>query len=206
MWFSGVGAGASMLGRITPSGSVTFVRAFTPSNTTQDIGQNVGSQMTVGPNNTIWFASDATPGYGYYALSGGSAIFDPPNNTVVEGMVASSTGAIWTNEVSALDITISSIQRVTSSGALTPFTTSNEPKHIQILQLLPGGQGDIWFVYELDGPQGAAHGVGFFTPDGVFTTYPLINFNSLDMAVFGADKNLWVADNLDQLMVVYDPQ
>ena len=166
--------GATDIGRITPSGTVT-----------EYLNGSFGGKITPGPNGTLWYTEDlccyseqaigrvviaqtspgTSDGITHFQLSNG----DSYPYDIVEGR----DGNMWFTEQFGL-----AIGRITPEGTVTEFP---EP-YSDLLGITAGPDGNIWFTAR----SGA---IGRITPTGTVTMFP-VGGGPSDITA-GPDGNLW---------------
>ena len=150
LWFTN--SGSNSIGCMTTSGAVTI---FTSLNIN---GPNV---ITPGPDGNLWYTNDGDNTVGRITTSGIATSFGAPSINVPGGITAGPDGALWfTNGgepavilggSSFSDDGASSIDRITTSGVVTSFTS---PSIIGPGSITAGPDGALWFTNGQDSLSG----------------------------------------------------
>jgi streptogramin lyase len=187
MWF--FDAGTDNLGRITPSGSVTWFQVAGTGNSSRSI--------VAGPDGNVWMtANSALASHGWILRITPLGVVtkfpagdnpNPQTGTGPDGITVGSDGNLWFTE----EFT-HRIGRMTPQGQLTEF---NVPDDVPGVDSVPGGivtgpDGSLWFTESGTG----RFSIGRITTSGVIAMFPLTTDNTnLDPAsiITGPDHNLW---------------
>jgi virginiamycin B lyase len=178
LWFTN----QNSIGRITTSGAVTLYPlpgAYPRPN-----------HITAGPDGALWFTDQATKvsetsitggSVGRITTSGAVTIY-PLASGSPGAITAGSDGALWFFNSLALGPSSVVIDRITTSGTITSFTS---PLIYGPAGLTAGPDGALWFANALN------NSIGRVTTSGTFTTFtsPLIT-GPIDIAA-GPDGALW---------------
>ena len=183
MWF--FDAGMNNLGRITPTGSVTWFSIPGAGNGSRSIVQ--------GPDGNVWMAAQtelAAQGWILRITPSGEVTKypagdsgQPGQGTGPDGIAAGPDGNLWFTE----EFT-NRIGRITPQGQLTEFKVpgSDTTPH----GIANGPDGSLWFT-----ESGTGHFfIGRITTSGVIAMFPVTTDNAnLDPAsiIAGPDHNLW---------------
>ncbi len=189
LWFTrygfhaayGLAATTPVIGRVTPSGSVTEFEL--------DAFSSVHS-IAPGPHGSMWFtAQGAEPAVGRATEGGEIARFSAGLNAAAEPLdiAPGADGNLWFTDQGRTP----AIGRVTPSGAIREFSAGlsagSRPRAIT-----PGPDGNLWFTDE-----GTINAIGRITPSGEITEFPTGTSGGTEGRPWdgdiapGPDGNLW---------------
>ena len=196
MWFTN--NANNSIGRITPSGTVTYFKV--PTDPSLSYGAGLFA-ITAGPDGNIWFT-------GFYASTVGKVTPDgqvttyplPLEEAYPLGITAGPDGNVWFTLDSA-----NGIGRITPAGKVRLFSTDGAPvvaapACVMCGYYITAGPLDsLWFTMPTAGL------VGRMTTRGDVSTFPVPTATdqaTSDTAVLGAitagvDGNLWITQNAD---------
>ncbi len=147
LWFADDGN----IGRITPSGAITFF-ALPPFADAQE--------TTRGPDGNVWFTAPGGFGsfVGYVTPAGAVTTFEVnTSGASLEGITAGPDGAMWFTDAQN-DL----IERITTGGALTQFQM---PSTSELAGITTGPDGRLWFADN--------SAIGAMTTSGSYTLYQI---------------------------------
>jgi virginiamycin B lyase len=183
VWFVDVTYGASKVGRITPSGTITEF----------DVPGAVGGPETItaGPDGNLWMAANGA-GASSWILSispvGTIRQFSVPS---VDGIASGPDGNVWFTEFFQ-DV----IGRITTAGVVTEFpigTGNGGPRGI-----VTGPDGNLWFTETAQNGSASGGQIARMTTSGSVTEYPLggstTDQRDPTAIVVGPDGNLWFTE------------
>jgi len=160
LWFTTTGA----IGRITPSGSVTYFPL--PSSSTPTSG------ITTGPDGNLWFSENSAVGritpsgtiteFPITVPNAGCVVF--PEDLVPSDITAGPDGNIWFVAGALSANTPHDIGRITPTGTVTWFSV---PPGSCITGIAGGPDGNVWFT------DSGLNQVGRITPTGTITTFSI---------------------------------
>jgi virginiamycin B lyase len=185
LWFAGVNSlGQYGLGRITTSGTVTFI----VNAALQDLGG-----FTLGPDGAFWFTSDAGNYIGRITTSGALTTYHDPSISDPAAITTGPDGALWfATLVNVGNRRWSAIGRISTSGVVTHYTTPGDEYPEDIAS---GPDGAVWFTF------GAAPvntdwtgAIVRITTSGVFTTYHDPSMDEPGAITAGPDGAMWFVD------------
>jgi virginiamycin B lyase len=196
------GAEKSIIGRITPLGTVTEFSAGIP------VGATI-NDLVAGPDGNLWFTlvpglvgsgktSRLQSAIGRITPRGKVTLFSAGlrKKSYPDEIIAGSDGNLW-----FLDGTIISngaqtrIGRVTPQGSITEFRTGL-PHTMDVGGLAAGPDGNLWFTQTFDVSHGESESgglVGRMNPEGVVTLFGSPPEASGD-PIAGPDGNVWFVD------------
>jgi streptogramin lyase len=147
VWFTD--NNASVVGRITPSGTYTF---YGMGNGLQTNG--IPDAITLGPDNQIWF----TDAFGSSPRMVGTVTPSAPLASQIKeyaltkpgaevGITVGADGNVWVEQSNdGVPPDTGSIARITPSGVVTEFTNGLLPNaNIDTDQIISGPDGNVWF-------------------------------------------------------------
>ncbi len=156
--------------------------------------ENSGAEpfgIVAGPDQRMWFTEYATGDVGAMTSKGTESDY-----------------ALGLSASNSIDITVGSdknlwmatdhngILQVTPKGVVQEFDLPNGGDASQPTSVTLGSDGNIWFL-EANGPcfEGQNYtDIGKITPQGKFTTYPVMNHGNGFGIASGPDKRIWFAD------------
>ena len=178
LWFTNGGETANnKIGRITPSGDVSFYKL--PDN-------GSASGITLGPDGNLWFTGGTS---GKSAIgrmtTSGTVTYFPLASGFAGPITPGPDGALWFNDYPPVGTSGTSIDRITTSGVITAFTS---PLIDGPAGLTAGPDGAVWFA------NAANSTIGRITTSGVVSVFtsPLITGPTGITA--GPDGALWFTD------------
>jgi streptogramin lyase len=208
LWFTGEGL---ELDRITTSGVLS--RFHLPGN------YDVLGGLALGPDGSFWITQQedvlsqdgTTPNIIRVSPTGVMKSYTIPRGTTLDpalgvpvsptSLTVGSDGAFWFTESNA-------IGRMTASGTVTQFPTSNSIAHARMITAGPGG--NLWFVEStVTANSGFVDEIARMTTRGAITTFeipaapnrgraafPLLGGGGITSLTPGSDGNLWFTENL----------
>jgi streptogramin lyase len=179
--FTGPG---SLIGRITPSGTIT---EFPLPN-----AGGVPWGITGGPDGNLWFTESGNGGpnqgtnIGRITPTGTITEFPLPNvNCGPRAITSGPDGNLWFTEVNT-----NKIGRITTTGTITEFSGTSTP--VAFLQgIAAAPDGNLWFTDLTDSY------VGRITPTGTTTRYPTTS--AANAIVAGPDGDLWFTERSNKI-------
>ena len=205
MWFTN--NANNSIGRITPSGAVTYFAVPTTSASASTGGPGLFS-IAAGPDGNMWFTEFFENLVGKITPAGVITTYPVPTaNAMPMGITAGPDGNIWY----ILD-DASGIGRITPAGVITEFPiptpgatgpatiTSDNGCLMCGFEITAGPLESVWFTIP------AANRVGRITMAGVVTTMPVTTAPpasttgtnpSIGAITAGDDGNLWITQNSD---------
>jgi streptogramin lyase len=205
MWFTN--NANNSIGRITPSGAVTYFAVPTTSASASTGGPGLFS-IAAGPDGNMWFTEFFENIVGKITPAGVITTYPVPTaNAMPMGITAGPDGNIWF----VLD-DASGIGRITPGGLITEFPiptpgatgpatiTSDNGCLMCGFEITAGPLESVWFTIP------AANRVGRITMAGVVTTMPVTTAPpasttgtniSIGAITAGDDGNLWITQNSD---------
>ena len=205
MWFTN--NANNSIGRITPSGAVTYFAEPTTSASASTGGPRLFA-IAAGPDGNLWFTSFYANLVGKITPAGVITTYPVPTaNAMPMGITAGLDGNIWF----VLD-NASGIGRITPGGVITEFPiptpgatgpaaiTSDNGCLMCGFMITAGPLNSLWFTIP------AANRVGRITMAGVVTTMPVTTAPpasttgtnpSIGAITAGDDGNLWITQNGD---------
>ena len=205
MWFTN--NANNSIGRITPSGAVTYFAVPTTSASASTGGPGLFS-IAAGPDGNMWFTEFFENLVGKITPAGVITTYPVPTaNAMPMGITAGPDGNIWY----ILD-DASGIGRITPAGVITEFPiptpgatgpatiTSDNGCLMCGFEITAGPLESVWFTIP------AANRVGRITMTGVVTTMPVTTAPpasttgtniSIGAITAGDDGNLWITQNSD---------
>jgi virginiamycin B lyase len=151
-------------GRITPDGALTEISVG-------GIGEI--RSLTAGPD-ALWLGDFLNKVIWRLDLSGAVSPFAVAPSEPLR-VTFGADGQIW-----FANISFPWLRSMTTSGAVTSYQLLNE----SVEALTAGPDGNVWFS--------RSHSVGFVTPTGAITTFPVAEPKNNVAIATGADGNLWV--------------
>jgi streptogramin lyase len=196
---------ASMIARITPTGTVTPFPVFPL------YSQTLPDAIVTGPNGNLWFTAKTATGGEIGEITTAGALmaeYPIPNNTSA-GYTSSPTGITkgLNNDLWFTDPGNHAIGEITATGPnagqITEFSTglnANDSPN----QIATGADGNYWFT----DPNSMVDSIGQITPAGNITLFPTPTEPSTPLGITaGPDNNLWFVENLaNQVGQVVIPQ
>ncbi len=173
MWF--VGYGTSVVGNITPSGTVTI--------TTHSL--SAGSRpvrIVAGSDGNLWITESV--GDRIARVTTGFAITEfavPTASAVPWGIAAGPDGNLWFTENGA-----SKIGRITTSGVITEFSLVAAEGKCPF-DIVAGPDGNLWFTENLTSVLGQITTSGIITQ----TTMPTLKSSPEGIAVGPGNASIW---------------
>ncbi len=205
MWFTN--NANNSIGRITPSGAVTYFAVPSTSASASTGGPGLFA-IAAGPDGNMWFTEFFENLVGKITPAGVITTYPVPTaNAMPMGITAGPDGNIWF----VLD-DASGIGRITPGGVITEFPiptpgatgpaaiTSDNGCLMCGYEITAGPLESLWFTIP------AANRVGRITMAGVVTTMPVTtappasttgNNISIGAITAGDDGNLWITQNAD---------
>ena len=205
MWFTN--NANNSIGRITPTGAVTYFAVPTTSASASTGGPGLFA-IAAGPDGNMWFTEFFENLVGKITPSGVITTYPVPTaNAMPMGITAGPDGNIWF----VLD-DASGIGRITPGGVITEFPiptpgatgpatiTSDNGCLMCGFMITAGPLDSLWFTIP------AANRVGKITMTGVVTTMPVTTAPpasttgtnpSIGAITDGDDGNLWITQNSD---------
>lgn len=205
MWFTN--NANNSIGRITPSGAVTYFAVPATSASASTGGPGLFS-IAAGPDGNMWFTEFFENLVGKITPAGVITTYPVPTaNAMPMGITAGPDGNIWF----ILD-DASGIGRITPAGVITEFPiptpgatgpaaiTSDNGCLMCGFEITAGPLESVWFTIP------AANRVGRITMAGVVTTMPVTTASpasttgtnpSIGAITAGDDGNLWITQNSD---------
>ena len=205
MWFTN--NANNSIGRITPTGAVTYFAVPTTSASASTGGPGLFA-IAAGPDGNMWFTEFFENLVGKITPSGVITTYPVPTaNAMPMGITAGPDGNIWF----VLD-DASGIGRITPEGVITEFPiptpgatgpatiTSDNGCLMCGFMMTAGPLDSLWFTIP------AANRVGQITMTGVVTTMPVTTappasttgtIPSIGAITDGDDGNLWITQNSD---------
>jgi streptogramin lyase len=191
----------SIIGRITPGGTVTEFSAGIPA------GAAI-NDLVVGPDGNLWFtlyAGVAPSGrprgrnaIGRITPEGVVTLFSAGlrEKSYPDEIIAGSDGNLWFLDGTIVSTGVQTrIGRVTPQGSITEFPTGL-PQALNVGGLAAGPDGNLWFTQVFDLPHGDNEPgglVGRMNPEGVFTSFGSPPEAS-GAPLAGPDGNVWFVD------------
>ena len=177
IWFSE--DSGSVIGRITPSGSV--VTYPVPTQNTYFESKSIA----LGPDGNVWFCVSTDSEIGKITPSGQITLYKTPSpNSTPVHITKGPDNSMWFTEGG-----VNKIGRITTSGNIFEFAIPDS-YYAGLAGITTGTDGNLWFVEYL------GNKVGKMTPSGGVTEYVLPIASSLPLAIAnGPDGNLWVAES-----------
>jgi streptogramin lyase len=172
-----VGPGPDMIGRITPTGTITQF----------PLPVNGGPYaIAAGPDGNLWFTEYFGNKIGRITPTGTITEFTVPSaNSFPDGIAAGPDGNLWFTESTG-----GKIGRITPTGTITEFqlpSASSEPDGIAA-----GPDGNLWFT---EGSASGGNKIGRITTAGTITEFSLPTATSEpDGIAAGSDGNLWFTE------------
>jgi virginiamycin B lyase len=167
LWFTGFNIPTGFVWSITTSGTVT-----TPINIGSDSRSGgFTTNITQGPNNTLWFFASVSGGNSIDEFSNGTltqfSFFSLNFNTQgVQGLAMGLDGAMWFPVAGT-----AAIGRITTAGTITQFPIPASCGAVQ--SITAGPDGAMWFTMS------GTNQIGRITTSGVVTEYAIPTPNSL---------------------------
>ena len=205
MWFTN--NANNSIGRITPSGAVTYFAVPATSASASTGGPGLFA-IAAGPDGNMWFTEFFANLVGKITPAGVITTYPVPTaNAMPMGITAGPDGNIWF----ILD-DASGIGRITPAGVITEFPiptpgatgpaaiTSDNGCLMCGFEITAGPLESVWFTIP------AANRVGRITMAGVVTTMPVTTASpasttgtnpSIGAITAGDDGNLWITQNSD---------
>lgn len=206
MWFTN--NANNSIGRITPTGAVTYFAVPTTSASASTGGLGLYA-IAAGPDGNLWFTAFSANLVGKITPAGAITTYPVPTaNAMPMGITAGLDGNIWF----VLD-NASGIGRITPGGVITEFSiptpgatgpaaiTSDNGCLMCGFMITAGPLNSLWFTIP------AANRVGRITMAGVVTTLPVTTAPPVSVPVganatigaitAGDDGNLWITQNAD---------
>ncbi len=147
LWFTN--SGSNSIGRITTSGAVTIYTS---------LSINGPNAITSGPDGALWYTNDGDDTIGRITTSGVATSYSAPSINVPGGITTGPDGALWFTNGGTPPIDLnggsysfgggSSIDRITTSGVVTSFTS---PSIDGPSSITTGPDGALWFTNGEDG-------------------------------------------------------
>ena len=170
----------NLVAKITPTGAAT---EYQTTNTPHDI--------TVGPDNRLWFKEQSGPGstalIGAIATNGTLSEYQSkqlsfPRVAGPRGITSGPGGQLWLlgNSNNSL---VASVNTAGTITAVNVFQLGVGP-----LFITSAPDGNLWFTDNF------TTGVGKITPTGAITTFPSASACAPQHITTGPDGNLWIAD------------
>ncbi len=183
LWF--VEMYGNRIGRITPTGAMTFWTIPTPESRPADI--------TAGPDGALWFTETEPGTIGRITTSGAITEYRLPHGTEPAGagpygITAGPDGNVW-----YADQYRDLIGRITPAGVITeyplPPLLTTPPTCKCPLKITAGPDGNLWFTEQL------VDQIGRITPEGVITEFavPTVDGHPDDITA-GPDGNVWFTE------------
>jgi virginiamycin B lyase len=221
LWFVEF-TGAQMVGRMTPSGTLTeFPLGGNPQGIASAAGflwipQNTGNaivqmnpagvivntfplpgtrsprHITLGPDGALWFTEPATPGRIGRITTAGA---------ITEFLIPTANGSPFgitsgpDGNLWFAEANVPNIGRITTGGVVTEFAVNGQP-----LLIATGPDGALWFG------EGSGNKVGRITTAGVYTEFtPPSAGSSPTGVVTGPDGKLWITESGTSKIARLDP-
>lgn len=172
------------ISRITPAGVVT--RMSLPSSVYRP------KELTVGPDDNLWFMGESGA-YGFMTAAGAVTVVGRAQGIKPRGLTTGPDGNLWFIQSTVLPENETpdhlyhwGIERLTPSGVVTEYVIGTDAYSFEIVDLVGGPDGRLWFTEELDVLVG---GIGAISTDGQVTQYP-VGLRSLSSITAGQGK-LW---------------
>jgi streptogramin lyase len=176
VWFVDNLGDAEQLGKITPSGSITWFPAI------DDPGAGGSANyLTTGPDGNVWF--NTSGGIGKITPGGVITLYPAPTlAATISGLTPGADGNVWftSSPASGGDDTqaVSVVGRITPSGVITTFPILSSPLGDQVVTgpIAEGSDGNVWFGALI--PTGNSDSnpeleMGRVTPSGRITLHPI---------------------------------
>jgi streptogramin lyase len=151
-------------GRITPGGALTEIVLA---------GSGEMRSLTAGPD-ALWLGDFLSKVIWRLDLSGAPTPFPIAPSEPLR-VTFGADGQIWFSNIS-----FPWLRSMTTSGAVASYQLLDE----SVEALTAGPDGNVWFS--------RSHSVGFVTPGGAITSFPVADPKNNVSIVTGADGNLWV--------------
>ena len=182
MWFTmwTNGSNTNMIGKITPTGTVTEYAA--------NSGMDDSEDLTAGSDGNIWFTHSAGDTITKITPTGTATDYDLTGvNEDISDVTLGADGNVWFMLKAGTASPYSyKVGKITPSGTATMYDL---PSDVDGFSLTAGNDGNIWFT------GWGARMIGSVTPAGVVTVYPsgLASSYALNGLVSTPDGGLWVA-------------
>lgn len=177
LWFTQ--PGSNQIGHINARGMVSEFTATA----------NGVNNIVTGPDGNIWFTESGADAIGRMTPKGKIKIFQVGNEAYGPFDICNgSDGNLWFTFRSP---STNAIGRITTSGAVTLFTTGLSPGDVAVHDITEGTDGNVWFTEEFN------NRIGSITPAGAITEYSngiSSNANLVDISD-GPDGNVWFTEN-----------
>jgi virginiamycin B lyase len=169
LWFTL--AGHLTIGRITPTGHVTYFPASK---------RDFGVRITRGPDKNLWFTVFGFPEIDRMTTSGTFTAFVVQGNP--QDIVSGPDGALWYT-----DFTLQSIGRMTLQGKFKEYTVPTPQSYPYDITV--GPDKNLWFDEQNSGK------VGKITTAGAITEYTISDSNPIPVGIASAHGNIYAAEN-----------
>jgi virginiamycin B lyase len=205
VWFLDNLGNAEQLGKISPSGSITWFPIINDPNAGN---LNTANHLTTGPDRDVWFNTSSA--IGKITPAGVITLYPAPAVAPsISGLTPSEDGNVWfTGSLSSGgndSQTEGVVGRITPSGVITTFPILTGPLADQVGTgpIVEGRDGNVWFGALIPTENGNGNPeleVGRVTPSGQITLHPIWQAQETMEAgvgfdlVSGPDRNPWLID------------
>lgn len=169
LWFTL--AGHLTIGRITPTGHVTYFPASK---------RDFAVSITSGPDKQLWFTVFGFPEIDRMTTSGKFTPFVVQGNP--QDIVGGPDGNLWYT-----DFTLQSIGRMTLHGKFKEFTVPTPQSYP--FDITVGPDKNLWFDEQNAGK------IGKITTSGAITEYTIPDSNPIPVGIASAHGNIYAAEN-----------
>lgn len=184
IWGCGTPSVACAVGRITPSGTISEFTSGLPTTT-------FPTAIANGPDGNAWFldAPEGSPSSAIRRITPAGTITESPgaieSGDFPRDIAGGPDGNLWFTAGGLSP----EITRLTTSGAVTHFSSPLLPNAGDLRSITRGPNGDLWFT-----DSGATPLIGRITTSGAIATFLLASTAFPADIVAGPDGNLWVTD------------
>ncbi len=176
VWFIDNVGNAEQLGKITPSGSITWFPAINDPN-----AGNAANQLTTGPDGNVWFNTSSD--IGKITPAGVITLYPAPAiASTISGLTAGADGNVWFTSSPAASgnnaPAASVVGYITPSGVINTFPIQSGPLADQVVTgpIVEGRDGAVWFgalIPTANGNGNPELEMGSVTPSGQITLHPI---------------------------------